>query len=616
MEKRWPRVAAMVCLWLPFVALLIKNILLQEYLTGNNAYTLDVWAGLSATLPSLPLQAAVTALLFSPCFLFKGRGRYRYGLILNVVFTVILCIDLVYYRCYNVIPAAVMIPVAFSQGGTQTIADTLPTLFVWSDLWLLADFAVWGVLYAVCRRYGWLTPRKPKRRPLITGVMAGVSVLTVAFLPLLSLLGIDGGAYRRVYVTADTVKQTRLFSSAGFHGADLWQTAWGQVTETTLSAQDEQLLDDYFSWKNADTTQSDYTGRFAGKNLMVIQVESLESFVLGRTLDGQAITPNLNRLMSGGYYFPHIQEQVKCGNSSDCDFMLMTGLLPVDRSYVFGTYDDNAYRSLPQILKDHGGYTSYYFHGAANATWNYEGMLTDALGMERLNMDYEQDEKLNGYLSDESFFRQTLEKLDKQPLDEPFYAHVVTCSSHIPCKVPQGYNGLTMDEELASNPLGRYLNAVHYTDEQIGVFLDELEKRGLLDNTLIMVVGDHGGVHKYYPHYTDEVSDAAYEDWFGRGGQYSLPLILYSRDITQPREFSVVGGQVDVLPTLLAGLGIEEKTVSTVMFGRDLFSTSRSFAIGNDGRLYGKLSVEEYDMVKYSFYLSDLIIRSGRTVQE
>jgi phosphoglycerol transferase MdoB-like AlkP superfamily enzyme len=422
----------------------------------------------------------------------------------------------------------------------------------------------------------------------------------------------DGGVYRGMYITSDTIRRSQSLSSAGFHTADIVQTLFGQVTEGSFSAQDEQLYDAYFSWKNSDTKESIYTGGFKGYNLLVIQVESLESFMLDQTLDGQEITPTLNRLMKEGYYFPNIQDQAKCGNSSDSDFMLMTGLLPTNRGYAFGSYADNDYHSLQTILKENGDYTSYYFHGAANATWNYEEMLADALKVDNLVMDYDQSEQLNGYLSDESFFEQTLELLSQQPLTEPFYAHVVTCSSHIPCNVPEGFEGLHMDKELEEHPMGQYLQAIHYTDRQIGVFLDELENRGILENTLIAVVGDHGGVHKYYPHYVAAMDEEISEEWFLRDNDYTLPLILYNENIEDPKIFSVTGGQIDVLPSLLSLLGVDTDTMEKVMLGRDLFSTSRDFAFRDEEVLYGSLSDSDRAVAKTMFYLSDLMMRSNR----
>lgn len=613
MKKFFPKFAVWLCLCFPCLSVWFKNLLLQSYVVGDNSYSLDLLQGFLWLLPYLPLQAATIALVFCFGFLFRERGRYIYGTVLNAVFSVIAVIDIAYLRAYNVMPAVIMLPVAGSQGASGVILDTLPTLFVWTDILFLFDFAVWGVLYWFISHRGWRTLYNPSYRPRLAGITAAVSAFVLAVIPLLSIVGWDGGLYRRLYVSSDTVQKSLYFSFLGFHGEDIVQTTMGKVTTAEMTEDDEALREAYFDWKLQDSGDNAFAGEASGKNVLIIQVESLESFVIGQFLKGQEITPNLNRLANGGYYFSNIHEQVKCGNSSDCDFMVMTSLLPANKSYVFGSYTQNEYLTLPKLLKQNGGYHSSYFHGAADSTWNYQGMLSGTLGMDAVHMDYVKDETLNGYLSDESFVRQTLKKIDDSPLGTPFYAHVVTCSSHIPFYVPEDYHGLQLQSELAENPLGKYLQVIHYVDEQIGMLLQGLEERGALENTLIVVLGDHGGVHKYYPHYVSRLSDDVREPWFPEEQEYTLPLIFYSSDMKSPQHFEVVGGQIDILPSLLYLLGIPKEDYETTLLGRNLFSTSRSFCLQDDGKLYGSLSEEDYEVAQTMYYLSDILIRSNQT---
>ena len=244
---------------------------------------------------------------------------------------------------------------------------------------------------------------KPRRRT--AAITLGASVLALCVVPLLALCGVRA-PYRQLHKTADTLHRAQYFSYMGFHLGDIAATAVGH--QPHIDAEDEALLAAYRAWQAEDTTVGAHPGALEGKNLIVIQVESLESFVLGKSIDGLEITPTLNRLMTGGYTFSNIYEQVKGGNSSDCDFLLMTGLLPIDSNYVFGTHADEPYLSLQTVLKERAGYTSYYFHGGTNSSWNYEDMLRDGIRVQHINGDYVQDEILNDYVSDESFFRQTV----------------------------------------------------------------------------------------------------------------------------------------------------------------------------------------------------------------
>lgn len=613
-KQKLPRLCAWLCLWLPLLGIVCKDVLLQMFIGGSNPYTPSVWEGLGRYLPYLPLHLAVLWLIFGWSRLFKGCGRLIWNGVANGLVTVIVFIDIVYLRAYNVLPSVVMLPMLGTSTGASTVTSILPTLLTWWDLFLLLDIVLWVALLIVCRRRGWLTYPAPRRR--ITWATLGASVLAIAIIPLLGLCGLRE-PFRRLYVIPDTLQQSQYFSLVGFHAADIAAAATGRVTTASATPDDEEVLATFRAWQQEDTGVSAYGGQLEGKNLLVIQFESLESFVLGNSIDGQEITPNLNRLMSGAYSFTNLYEQVKSGNSADCDFLFMTGLLPTNKSYAFGSWAGNNYLSLPELLEENGGYETYYFHGAVNSIWNYTDMLENGLGVDHIVMDYAQDDMLNGYLSDESFLRQTMEKLKMQALTEPFYAHVVTCSSHIPCEVPQDFVGLTLNTELAENPMGDYLQAAHYTDRQIGLFLDELESAGVLENTVVVVIGDHGGIHKYYPHWVDDLSEEAREDWFlADDEEYTLPMIVWSSDIAEPQEFTTIGGQIDMLPTLLGLMGVRDSRTNQVFFGRDLLASERNFVVMDDGTLYGTLSEEELAIAQSMYYLSDLLIRSDQVSGE
>ncbi len=605
-----PRALRWLCIWFPLLAVLAKDIWFQSFVGNNTPYSPDLWVGVGRVLPYLLLHLAVFFLLFGWLLLFRGKGRLIWGGIVGGLLNVIVMIDIIYVRAYNVLPSVVMLPMLQSSTGQQTVATILPTLLTWWDIFFFVDWFVWAALLLVARRRGVL-PHTAPRRVKATAIVAAVSAVVLAAVPVLNALGACRDTYRRLFVTSDTIGQSQYVSFLGFHAMDIAAAINGTVTTASVQPEDEELLQTFRDWQAADSAVSSHAGQFAGKNVLLIQFESLESFVLGNAVDGQEITPTLNRLMQQSYAFTNLYEQVKSGNSADCDFLMMTGLLPTNKSYAFGSYPNNAYVSLPKLLEKHGGYDTYYFHGAVNAIWNYEEMLNGGLGMNHIVMDYAQDDMLNGYLSDESFLRQTLEKWEETPLSEPFYAHVVTCSSHIPCVVPDDFEGLTLPQALADNPMGDYLQAIHYTDRELGLFLDELEQRGTLDNTVVAIVGDHGGIHKYYPHWVDDLDEDAREDWFlADDEEYTVPMLICSPDITDPHTVDVVGGQVDMLPTLLGLLGVRDDRTDRIFFGRDLFATTRSFAVTDDGTVFGTLPENEIETARSMYYLSDLLIRS------
>lgn len=70
-----------------------------------------------------------------------------------------------------------------------------------------------------------------------------------------------------------------------------------------LTDQDKADINELFEIKKENLPDNEYLGMAKGKNLIYIQVESLENFVIGKTVNGKEITPNLNKLVQKSLYF-------------------------------------------------------------------------------------------------------------------------------------------------------------------------------------------------------------------------------------------------------------------------------------------------------------------------
>lgn len=106
-----------------------------------------------------------------------------------------------------------------------------------------------------------------------------------------------------------------------------------------------------------------------------------------------------------------------------------------------------------------------------------------------------------------------------------------------------------------SHDVSRYLNAVRWTDGYLRLFFSELEKRGLLDNSLVFVVGDHGP--RLDRHGAYHTSTGHWDS-----GIFSVPLLLHApglRAIKQPRQPFV---NSDLATTILDGLGVDPTLVA------------------------------------------------------
>ena len=148
-------------------------------------------------------------------------------------------------------------------------------------------------------------------------------------------------------------------------------------------------------------------------------------------------------------------------------------------------------------------------HGNVGDFWNRLKMHK-SLGYDKFYYkDYYKIDETIGFsgtgLSDKSFFKQSvpiIKKVSEQE-NKPFYATLITLSNHTPWddldlmdKFPTDYkiktkSGTVSRTYLEGTIMGNYFRSVHYADQAIGQFIEELDKSGLLENTVIIIYGDH-----------------------------------------------------------------------------------------------------------------------------
>ncbi len=316
-----------------------------------------------------------------------------------------------------------------------------------------------------------------------------------------------------------------------------------------------------------------YQGIGKGKNLVVIQIEALQQFVIGAEYNGQELTPNINRLVEGdSLYFDHYFSNVGKGNTADAEFSSMNSLYPLIDGESYRLYQDNTYEGLPWLLREQG-YTAFAIHGYKGEFWNREYAypnqgFQDFYSLEDLN----QEEMIGMGISDKSMFKQLIPILQSQT--DPFFAFAITLSNHHPFVIDEQYLTLKLKEEDMGTKFGDYLQTVHYTDEAIGQFIDDLKAAGLYENTVIALYGDHHGLNCGMEEITDQMNA-----FLGRNYDYdemmNIPLIIHVPGSKIHETINTTGGQVDFMPTManIMGLTLDE----TFTVGQDLANAKEGF---------------------------------------
>lgn len=594
---------------IPLISIVLKGIFYQGFVTSGTPYSFDFMSGYNeVSSVSLSYYFGFALIFLSFSLLFKGKGRLIYVFVLDIIVTALFIFDIWYYRGFNTVPSLLVLN---QTSNLDNLSDAVISMISPMDWIFIIDFVILGALAFVFRSC--FTKDKGHKRAIKSFLITFIiPFVYVAYLPF-NIYVLHNSNVKNAYILAATdPNYTHEYLSAiGYHIHDA-VTTYINTQPYTLTESDKEDIKNYYETKNENLPDNEYFGAAKGKNLIYIQVESLEDFVIGKTINDKEITPVLNKLAKDSIYFPNIFEQVNEGTSSDCDFIVNTSLFPVRRGTAFFRYPNNNFNSMPKILKNNGYYTEV-IHPDKGSFWNYQIALSGGIGFDKFTdyYSFEHDESIGMGLSDRRYFEQAVPMIEK--MDSPFYAMTVTLTSHGPFNIPEEYRELGLDQELNDNKLGGYFESVHYTDKQIGHFLELLDEQGILDNSIIVIMGDHTGVHKYYNDDIDQLSTK--EDWYLDEGGRRVPVLIYDHSGTVPAKSfeTLYGGQTDLMPTLLYLLGVPADEYQNTCMGRNLLNTNRSYAVINSGKIYGEenLTDEEKEVFSKTLDISDKMIRAN-----
>lgn len=322
-------------------------------------------------------------------------------------------------------------------------------------------------------------------------------------------------------------------------------------------------------------------GAAKGKNVIVVTLESLQTFLIGAKVNGEEVTPFLNEFINESYYFDNFFHQTGQGKTSDSEFLIDTSLYPLNRGAVFFTHGNNDYTATPEILRQQGYFTSV-FH-ANNATFWNRNIMYSALGYDRYynELDYKitPEINLNWGLKDIEYFDQSVDIL--KTVDQPFYARFLTLTNHYP---------FTYDEDTkfiepydsGNGVFDRYIVTARYLDESIKKFIERLKAEGMYDDSIIVLYGDHYGISEKHNRAMAQFLEKDQITEFDTLNLQRTPLYIHMPGQTEGETISKPTGQIDIKPTILNLLGID--TTNDIRFGHDMFSNEYTgFVVLRDG---------------------------------
>jgi phosphoglycerol transferase MdoB-like AlkP superfamily enzyme len=464
--------------------------------------------------------------------------------------------DVVYYRFFGDIVSA---PVLLGAHQTGRVWGSIRSLFTPGLVWTVADwpFAVWMATR--------LTRARHQDAPVARRVFAAAAVTAVVIATGLLLSAphvLAATPLDQMFRNRAVAEQLGPF---GYHAYDAWTYAHARWFKPRASPQE---IDDAVAWFASRAPMRRLADRQLSveKNLIVVQVESLQDFVVDLTIDGQKVMPHLRRWTDDSVRFTNVTDQTNEGRTSDAEFTTMTSLLPLDHGAVAFRYPANHYVALPRVLREHG-YATLSAVPFEPGFWNRE-VTHPQYGFEHtlFEPDFTMTEQIGWGLNDRDFLQQMVPHLEQ--LKPPFLAWMITLSLHHPFEdFPAAHKTLKLGA-LEGTSFGNYLHTMHFFDEALDAFTQSLARDGLLDRSVLVVFGDHDAGFTRTPELAAAMhvgsTDAAWMlndriPWFIRAA--SRP----GRIETRP------AGQTDFAPTLLGLLGIDAAPFPFV--GRNLLGS-------------------------------------------
>ena len=576
----------------------------------------------------------ISTLFASIYFFIKKKYRFIYLLIISLVSTLICLANIVYYVYYSSFISVTFLSFALQNtetGDSNPVTDLLQFktfVFVWLPIFL--------TLFHIKTR------KKHDRDIAFRRVKKPVTLRTIytwcLIFFILLLAGLKPVDYSRFYSQWNREYVVSRFGVYLYQINDLVKSVEPKMA--TLFGKDKAYKEvtDYYNENKSSPSKNKYSNIFEGKNVVAVHAESMQNVLLHMKINNKEVTPELNKMADTGIYFDNFYSQVSFGTSSDTEFTYSTSLLPVSSGIVFVNYSKSEYPSFYKNLKD-DGYYNFSMHANTGDFWN-RNVMHKSLGYDKLydKSTYNIDETVGFGLSDESFIKQSVSKIKEINDDhKKFYGTLITLSNHTPFEYNELFGDFSVKLKeggkeynyVYDTKLGNYIVSAHYADKCLGVLRDELDKAGLLDDTIIVIYGDHDARistyqwNKFYNY--DKENDSTYDkddsrytdlDYYWQEQNRRVPFIIWSNDKDIQNKYSktihTAMGMYDAAPTLGNMLGINNEYA----LGVDVIGKKDNlvpFPNGNfvTNYVYYNDNKEEYKLLKDK-PLSDNYIKENR----
>ena len=379
--------------------------------------------------------------------------------------------------------------------------------------------------------------------------------------------------YHAYYPSGDPASNLKLLANA-------LEAGGGELTRL-----DEGRLDRRFPARD---------GGLGKLNVVVVSSESFGAKFSRLYGSDNDLTPNFDAFAQQGIWFANTYAS---GTRTVRGLEALTASFPpIPTVSIVRRPGNDGIATWGRVMRDLGYDTSFLYGGYGyfdnmNAFYSGNGFEV----FDRNAIDKVRFENIWG-VADEDLFDLAMRHFsDLHAQGKPFFSIVMTTSNHKPYTFRPGLESLGIPESGGGRKAG-----VRYADYALGYFLREAQKQPWFDDTIFVVVADHGA--RVYGKADIPLSS------------YEIPMMIYAPKHLKPQRVDTLMTQIDVAPTVLGLLGLPYEAP---FFGQDvlhspessriaLFSHDHDVAIYRDGRLAvlgmdGKVHDFLYDRSDESF---------------
>ncbi|MET4655983.1 lipoteichoic acid synthase [Exiguobacterium sp. PvP048] len=478
---------------------------------------------------------------------------------LLIAHSFLLISDMWYYRYFDDFLSVSLMSQMMQMGD---VSSGFAALILPSDFLLFADSLIFIGFLFFMRKRTFAVAKKTRRKTAGLAFLAGMVLFAAPVT--YSVVKED----QRLSRSVSDMRDYYQLGFWGYHGIDLLRGIQGAIApDKALTTSEQQQID--------ETKTSDTSGATKKPNIILVQLESFQASVIDQQVNGQTLTPNLNKLKEESLYFSSFYHQTHEGRTSDAEFITNTSLYPLKSGSVYTRFPDNEFDALPDLLRTNG-YDTAAMHAYEKGFWNRDQVYQN-IGFKHFfsQDDYPKQKKIGMALNDKQFFTKSIKHMEM--LKEPYFSFLVALTSHTPYEIPKDERQL--DLSGYDDPMLRgYYQTIHYVDGAVGQMVKELKKKDMWDDTLVIFYGDHdSGLTNKDSEMQRELGIDNAVDAFELDRR--VPLFIKKPNQDTGEIIRENGGQIDIAPTIVDLLNLE----SPYMMGNSLLDDEPNLTAFRDG---------------------------------